>query len=481
MKFRCILLLLIVVITPFRSQTYLSSNINLVGFIDPETVQGTDNIKYSGCWGYNQTSKNKEYAIVGSSTGTYFIDITAPATPTVCDYVKGTHPNPCIWREVNVYQNYAYVISDDPTPNSFQIIDMQYLPDSVHVVYDDKTAYFERGHTLTVDGNKLYVAGITLAGGSTVNMRVYSLATPSVPVLLRTLSDDYSFVSYVHDMHVHNDTVFAACAYQGLQVFRLTGSNTFSILGSLGTYPESGYNHSSSLTQDGKSLVFCDEIPTDISIKLADVSNLSNITVSALFRPNLNSGFVGHNPYVIGNDWAFASCYEDGLYLYNISNPSSPVMAGYFDTYPQGGASFGNNYGSGSYNGNWGAYPYFKSGYILACDMQNGVFILEAFGLLGTSTGLNEKSDADKIMMSAYPNPASTLLDLAVKDNRQAPYKIELRNLQGQVLLSQEEPNAQGGTFIHRKLDVSGFAAGLYLLSVSSGKESCLRKITISR
>ena len=118
--------------------TYPSSNINLIGFINPETVAGTDAIKYSGCWGYNQTSKNKEYAIVGSSTGTYFIDITAPATPTVCDYVKGAHTSPCIWREVNVYQNYAYVVSDDSPPNSFQIIDMQYLPDSVHVVYDVK-------------------------------------------------------------------------------------------------------------------------------------------------------------------------------------------------------------------------------------------------------------------------------------------------------------------------------------------------------
>lgn len=361
--------------------TYPSSNISLVGFINPETVAGTDAIKYSGCWGYNQTSKNKEYAVVGSSTGTYFIDITAPATPTVCDYVKGAHTSPCIWREVNVYQNYAYVVSDDSPPNSFQIIDMQYLPDSVHVVYDGKLTYFERAHQVYVDGNKLYVAGITTSSSNSFNMRVYSLATPTAPTLLRTLSQDYPSVTYVHDMHVRNDTVFAHCGNQGLRVYKLTASNTFTQLGSLTGYADAGYNHSSSLTKDGKTLVFCDEVPTGLRIKCADVSNLSNITVSSLFRPNTNSQFVGHNPYVIGNKYAFISCYEDGLNLYDISNPFSPTLIGYFDTYPQGGANFGNNYGSGSYNGNWGAFPYFKSGLILACDMQNGVFILRASAL----------------------------------------------------------------------------------------------------
>ena len=55
-------LVLFVAVNYFKAQVvYPSSNINLVGFINPETVQGTDAIKYSGCWGYNQTSKNKEF------------------------------------------------------------------------------------------------------------------------------------------------------------------------------------------------------------------------------------------------------------------------------------------------------------------------------------------------------------------------------------------------------------------------------------
>lgn len=355
---------------------YPSSNINLIGFINPETVSTSGGVKYSGCWGYNQTAKNKEYAIVGSSRGTYFIDITAPATPTVCDYVQGTS-SPGVWREVNVYQNYAYVVSDNSPPNSFQIIDMQYLPDSVHVVHNSGTTYFERGHQVYVDGNKLYVAGIRFQGSGNAPMRVYSLATPSAPVLLRTLSQDYPSITYVHDMFVRRDTVYAHCGNQGLHVYRLTASNTFSAIGSLTGYTDAGYCHSGSITNDGKTYIMCDEVPTGLRIKSLDVSNLSNITMNALFRPNTFSQFVGHNPYVVGNKYAFVSCYQDGLYLYDISSPATPTIAGFFDTHPQGGANV-SNYGSTSYDGNWGAFPYFKSGLILACDMQNGVFILGA-------------------------------------------------------------------------------------------------------
>lgn len=459
--------------------TYPSSNINLVGFINPETVMGVDNIKYSGCWGYQQTSKNKEYAIVGSSTGTYFIDITAPATPTVCDYVKGKQPSPCIWREVNVYQNYAYVVSDDPSPNSFQIIDMKYLPDSVHVVYDGKS-FFERAHTVTVDGNKLYVAGITFSNSATSAMRVYSLATPSVPVLLRSLAQDYPSINYVHDMFVRNDTVFASCGNQGLHVYKLTASNTFSALGQFTGYTEAGYSHSSSITKDGKHLVFCDEVPTDLSIKIADISNMSNITLTSMFRPNLNVDFVGHNPYVLGN-YVFVSCYEDGLNLYNISNPLSPTLAGYFDTYPQGGANFGNNYGTGSYNGNWGAYPYFKSGYILACDMQNGVFILEAFGLLGNPTGVKTISNNGTIIANVFPNPASTNLTISIKDNGTEPYVIEIRNMQGQLILKEQEANNSGNQFINKKINIANLAQGIYEVSITSGNTGFHKKVVVSR
>jgi choice-of-anchor B domain-containing protein len=356
-----------------QSQTYSALNFTLISNIDPEPNVNSSGNKYSGCWGWHQLNKQKEYAIAGSQSGTYWIDVTNPVTPIVSDYEAG-QVSDATWREIKTYQNYCYVISDDGGANSLQIFDMQYLPDSVHKVYDSD-ALFKRGHTLWVDGTKLYVAGITYSNNTFSSMNVYSLANPSNPTLLRQLNQDYPFINYVHDMFVRNDTVYASCAYQGLYVFNFDAiNNTFTQLGSLSSYPFSGYNHSSALTPNGQTLIFADEVPTSLPIKVADVSNLSNMQVLA--TTNQFSLTTPHNPFVVNNQYCFVSSYAEGIQLYDISNPSAPFLAGYFDTYPQGGGNI-NDWSAGNYNGNWGAYPYFPSKNIFALDMENGIFILK--------------------------------------------------------------------------------------------------------
>jgi choice-of-anchor B domain-containing protein len=372
MKFKINLLLIIWLLCTTMKAQYAVSNFTMISHVTPEATSNSSGNKYSGCWGWYQASKNKEYAIACSHRGTYWIDVTVPATPTVSAYRAGKKSG-CTWREAKSYLNYLYVISDDFGANSFQIFDMQYLPDSVHKVYDG-TTLFTTAHTLWVDGNKLYIAG---SAGSSTNsaMSVYSLANPASPTLLRKLSQDYSFINYVHDMHVRRDTIFASCGYQGLYVFKLTSSNTFTQLGSLTSYPSSGYNHSSALTPNGQTLVFLDEVPAGLPVKVANVTNLSNIQVLA--TTNQFTPTTPHNPFVVNNQYCFVSAYQDGTQLFDISNPSSPSLVGYFDTYPQGGGNINSYPTNADYNGQWGCYPFLPSGNIFALDMLNGVFMLK--------------------------------------------------------------------------------------------------------
>lgn len=348
---------------------YAASNFTLISNIDPETGVNNSGDKYSGCWGWYQASKNKEYAIACSKSGTYWIDISNPTTPTVSAYKGGTYVN-AMWREAKTYQNYCYVVSDVNTPNSFQIFDMQYLPDSVSKIYDGKTL-FETAHTLWVDGNKLYVASPNFTNNTGASMAVYSLANPTSPTLLRMLDQDYPFIQDVHDMYVRNDTVYASCGTQGLYVFKLTSTNTFSQIASFTGYQASAYNHSSALTPNGQTLVFADELPSGLPIKVTNVSNLNNIQISATI--NQFGQTTPHNPFVVSNQYCFVSSYVDGLQLYDISNPTFPFLAGYFDTYPQSGGNTGSWV---DWKGLWGAYPYFPSKVIFGLDMNNGVFLL---------------------------------------------------------------------------------------------------------
>jgi choice-of-anchor B domain-containing protein len=448
---------------------YARQNINLISLTTPNFgVNGTDGRLYSGCWGWYQQSKNKEYAICGASNGTYFMDISNPATPTVCAYVLGKLG--CTWREMKTYQNFCYIISDDPAPNKFQIIDMQYLPDSVHIVHNG-TSYFEHAHTLWIDKDKMYIGSVTYSTAAFSPMNVYSLATPSVPVLLRELSADIQppLINAVHDMYTRNDTIYASCGFEGLYVLKYNNNtNTFSQLGSYSGYANSAYNHSSWLTQNGKYLIFCDEVPVGRPIHFVDVQNLGNIQPLQTFKPFV--GTTPHNPYLIGNDYAIVSCYQDGLYIYNISQPGAASVCGYFDTHHQGGANVGNYFGA-DYRGNWGAYPFLPSKIIIAQDMQNGVFLLDATAAFSPGAGIQNNSLSTEELM-VYPNPAAG--GLLIKYEANEASLLSIMNVLGEIVY---EENFEAG--IDAIIDTHDFKSGTYMLSVTNNKTTINKKLII--
>jgi choice-of-anchor B domain-containing protein len=261
------------------SQVYSSSNFTLVGQSNPEISANTNGNRYSGCWGWTQPVSNKEYAILGSQSGTYWIDITNPSAPVTCTYFAGTSSN-ATWRELKTYQNYCYVIADDAGAQGLQIFDMSGLPATVTKVYESK-ALFARGHACWMDGSRFYVSGVTYSNNTTSAMNIYDLSNPTNPVLVRSLSQDDPTITYVHDMFVRNDTIYASAGYQGLHVYKRNSNNSLTKLGSLTTYPGSGYNHSSALTPNGQTLVFTDEVPASLPVKVANVTNPSNITIDA--------------------------------------------------------------------------------------------------------------------------------------------------------------------------------------------------------
>ena len=430
-------------------------NINFLGVFNdtnvlPEPQYG---IRYQACWGWADSSNGKEYGIIGSTAGTYIVEVTDPTNPVQCDYIPQRRNN-CIWHEYKTYQNYLYIISDDSGNNSFQIADLSYLPDSAHVIYDS-TDIFVHAHTLSIDRDKLYVASVTSSNNYS-SMNVYSLSNPIHPTLLRRLDQDFPFINSVHDMFVINDTVYASCGYDGLFIFKYdTIANQFILLGTLQD-GFNNYNHSSVLSPDHKILYLCEEVPDGRPVKIIDVSDIGNPSLVNTFFSN--TGATPHNP-IIKDNMLIIAYYQDGVYKYDITNPETPVSLGFYDTYPTNPPG---SYLQPTYSGSWSAYADLPSGILLTGDTQFGLFCLD----MSVTNGIkNPIEDEIKI----YPNPAKNQIQVSGVNNS----SVMLLDLSGRICWIAKKISGD------LQVDLSNLAKGIYFIKISGNEKVKSRKVIV--
>ena len=445
------------------SAQFASQNISLLSIFNDTTVvpEPQFGLRYQSCWGWADPLTGREYGVIGSTSGTYIIEVTNPLAPVKRDYVSSRRTN-LVWHEYKTYGNYLYIISDGPATNQLQICDMTYLPDSVHVVYDSNVL-FNRAHTITIDGNKMYLANVS--GSVYHSMQVYSLNNPELPVLLRSLDQDYPDINQVHDMTVSNDTVYASCGNQGLHIYKYDSiANTFTEIGALTTYPEQGYNHSTALSGDHSTLYMCDET-TGKAVKVVNLADIANPSADTIFRSHV--GAIAHNPYVKDN-YLYIAYYLDGVYVYDISNPLIPVLAGFFDTHPQNGNSFPAN----TYEGCWAVYTDLPSGVLLASDMQYGLFCLDADRV----TGLPHFSINNQETMVAFPNPARDEIKIMLKNVSNESIRIEITDELGRVVKQSIYFVSYNGEVT---VQLDNFLPGIYFVKASTSEKVFVSKVNV--
>ncbi|MBK8551006.1 MAG: hypothetical protein IPL53_08095 [Ignavibacteria bacterium] len=109
---------------------------------------------YAAVWGY-KADNGREYAILGCPTGTAFVDVTDSANIIEVDYLTGVTSS---WREMKTYSHYAYIVSEGNN-SRLQIVDLQYLPDSVHLVKVWNYTGYTNTHSISQAGHYLYLNG----------------------------------------------------------------------------------------------------------------------------------------------------------------------------------------------------------------------------------------------------------------------------------------------------------------------------------
>ncbi len=342
-------------------QAQEANNITLLdNWADP-TLPDAGSFSYNDVWGYADCNGN-EYGIFGSSAFIHFFDVTDPSNIVEISAFAGGSTT--VWRDMKTYENYAYAVCDNCS-EGLMVFDMSNIQTEVTLALQT-TEYFNSSHNIWVDEE----AGRLYAVGTDTNdpgLHVFDLtADPGNPVLLAepVLEGDY-----VHDINVFNNIAFASSGNNGLYVYDFTDPANPITLGSLTTYPEQGYNHSSWPTADGTTLIMADET-FDRGLKTVNISDLSDMTVTDVFRSELlapeATGSIAHNPFIRGN-YAFVSYYHDGLQVFDLSDPENVVQVAGYDTEP-------DNTNYNGFTGLWGAYPFLPSGTILGSDTHRGFY-----------------------------------------------------------------------------------------------------------
>tara|TARA_B100001142_G_scaffold318851_2_gene361529 strand:+ start:427 stop:1764 length:1338 start_codon:yes stop_codon:yes gene_type:complete len=393
---------------------------------------------YNECWGL--TINEREIAIIGSTAGTHFFDVTDPANSSEVAFVAGGYTGGgVIHRDYHDFSGYLYIVCDEGSSSTLQIVDITNLPNSVNTVYDSNVL-FTKSHNIYIDTAtaKLYACASNSA------MDVYSLSIPADPSLIYS----YNGVGHVHDAFVRNDSAYLNCGNDGFRIFDFSNVNQLGdqpiLLGSLTSYPDAGYNHSGWLSDDGTIYAMQDE-NHGYDVKILDVSDLNNISVLSTFNSGVDAASMAHNGIIKGNH-LYLAYYHDGLRIFDISDPSNPIQTWEYDTYmPNSHAS---------YKGAWGIYPYLPSGNIIVSDMQTGLYIIE---LSSVTTNIPQNNP----MHNIYPNPTKNSFKFTSEADN-----IIIYNSLG-VKIREEQLRGQTNT-IYRE----GIANGLYFYSLNKGAET---------
>ena len=435
---------------------YPCNNIDLKAFMSFSQIGGTNGVtEGSGCWGWTDPLNGKEYAIMGCSTHTAFVDITNPSSPVYKGKVLAFNNTTSIWREISVINNHALIVSETAN-HGMQIFDLTRLRNvTTPQIFNADARYTGFGNCHTVSSNQ--ASGFTYCDGTDLvsgGPQILNMQNPIAPVLVGSHDSD----GYTHDAQI---VIYDGPDpdYQGKEIFMGANNDLVTIVNVTNksnpvtianfTYANNQYAHQGWFTADKKYWILSDELD---EVQFGFNGRSIIIDVTDLDNPVLKGEYYGttaaidHNGYVIGNDFFLAS-YTAGLRILNTSNigtTNTMNEIAFFDTYPSTNAA--------QFNGVWNTYPFFPSGSIIMSDIDSGLFIVKK------SAGLSTQS-FDKTAFRLTPNPANNKVTIE-SDN-----KIETVVIVDILGKKVKEINNLNTIFLN--LEISDLDSGVYFVNVN--------------
>jgi len=372
-----------------KAANFACGDVNIVSFLPIKDIGGGRGTSVNDIWGWTDPQTGSEYAIVGRTDGTSFVDITDPYSPNYLgDLPMTTGSRTSIWRDMKVYQDHVYIVADNALEHGMQVFDLTQLRTlrNVPVTFNETFRYtgINSAHNIVINEETGFGYAVGSSGGGETcggGLHMINLENPARPTFAGCFADATTgrrLTGYSHDaqcvVYHGPDT-----EHDGKEICMGSNETALSISDvtdkanpvplSMITYPNVAYAHQGWFSEDQRYFYMNDE--GDEPQGLVEGTRTLVWDVVDLDDPVLVKEYIAettttdHNLYIRG-DLMYQSNYGSGLRVIDISNRENPVEVGFFDTTPYGGM------------GSWSNYPYFPSGVIVATSGGEGLFVLKA-------------------------------------------------------------------------------------------------------
>lgn len=362
------------------AEGYPCQNVDLYAHITNAQLGGGNG---NDIWGWTDPDTQREYALMGLTNGTAFVDITDPEFPQRLGLLP-THSGNSTWRDIKTRGYYAFIVSE-ATDHGMQVFDLRRLRNVVNppTTFTEDAHYdqFGRAHNIVIDTDSGYAMAVGSRQGTqqcNSGLHLININAPLAPSFAGCFSDD----GYTHDAQcITYDGPDAD--YTGREICFASNEDTLTIVDvsnkaatvqlSRTPYAGSRYTHQGWLTEDRRYLLVNDELD---EIQVGHNTRTYVFDVSDLDAPTLHSTYTAavaasdHNLYVRGRH-VFEANYRSGLRILDLSDIDNGNLTevAYFDTQPASDAS--------GTSGAWSVYPFFPSGNVIISDISAGLFVVE--------------------------------------------------------------------------------------------------------
>ena len=382
---------------------FTCGQVDILSFLPLDEIGGTDRgIETNDVWGWTDPQTGREYAIVGRTDGTAFIDVSDPAAPRYLGNLPKT-PGSLTqsWRDIKVYADHAFVVADNAGEHGMQVFDLTRLRDIANAPADfEPDAVYEgiaSAHNIVINEQTGTAFAVGSSGGGATcggGLHMIDLREPKSPSFLGCFAHEGTGMTgtgYTHDAqcviydgpddeHVGREICFGLNE-KVVSIADVTDRENPVAIASVG-YPAAEYTHQGWLTEDHRYFYQNDELDEMMSVNRASaigeepdmnatrtlVWDVSDLDDPILVKEHAGETFtIDHNLYIVG-DLMYQSNYVSGLRVLDISDRENPREVGFLDTVPWDE--------SVTFDGSWSNYPFFASGTIVVSSGKEGVFFL---------------------------------------------------------------------------------------------------------